>query len=121
MSVKSVTSAIRIDAHHHFWAYTPEEYGWIDESMARIRRDFLPAHLAPELRACGIDAVVSVQARQTLERKSLASGAGFATRLHPRCRRLGFFSCSRNQRHSRIAHGARAIEGGSSCLARRSR
>ncbi|MGA8111030.1 MAG: amidohydrolase family protein [Acidobacteriaceae bacterium] len=58
---------MRIDAHHHFWRYTAAEYGWIDDAMASIRRDFLPADLAPEIAAAGIDAVVSVQARQSLE------------------------------------------------------
>lgn len=58
---------MRIDAHHHFWRYSPEEYGWIDDAMAAIRRDFLPADLAPEIRSAGIDAVVSVQARQSIE------------------------------------------------------
>jgi L-fuconolactonase len=57
---------MRIDAHHHFWHYTPDEYGWIDDAMASIRRDFLPSDLAPEIAAAGIDAVISVQARQTL-------------------------------------------------------
>jgi L-fuconolactonase len=57
---------MRIDAHHHFWRYTPDEYGWIDDAMASIRRDFLPSDLAPEMAAAKIDAVISVQARQTL-------------------------------------------------------
>jgi L-fuconolactonase len=57
---------MRIDAHQHFWHYTREEYGWIDDAMAVIRRDFLPADLAQEISVAGIDAVVSVQARQTL-------------------------------------------------------
>ncbi len=56
-----------IDAHHHFWKYTPEEYGWIDDSMAALRRDFLPADLRDTLAAAGVDAAVSVQARQSLE------------------------------------------------------
>ena len=56
----------RIDAHHHFWHYTPAEYGWIDDAMASIRRDFLPPDLAEEIRPAQIDAVISVQARQTL-------------------------------------------------------
>lgn len=67
MSVKSRSPAIRIDAHHHFWNYSPEEFEWIDDSMTVIRRDFLPEHLEPEIRACDIDGVVSVQARQTLD------------------------------------------------------
>lgn len=57
---------MRIDAHHHFWHYTPVEYGWIDDAMADLRRDFLPADLAPEIAAAGIDTVISVQARQSL-------------------------------------------------------
>ena len=58
---------MRIDAHQHFWRYNPEEYGWIDESMASIRRDFLPVDLEPELKRAGFDGSIAVQARQTLE------------------------------------------------------
>jgi L-fuconolactonase len=58
---------MRIDAHQHFWRYDPLQYGWIDERMARLRRDFLPADLEPELRAAGFDACVAVQARTSLE------------------------------------------------------
>jgi L-fuconolactonase len=58
---------MKIDAHHHFWRYNTDEFGWIDESMQRIRRDFLPRDLVEELQATGIDGVVSVQARQSLE------------------------------------------------------
>jgi len=60
-------AAARIDAHQHFWRYDAGQYGWIDESMAALRRDFLPGDLAPELRRAGVDACVAVQARQTLE------------------------------------------------------
>lgn len=57
---------MRVDAHQHFWRYSNEEYGWIDDRMAAIRRDFLPNDLAPLLRDSGIDATVAVQARQSL-------------------------------------------------------
>jgi L-fuconolactonase len=56
-----------VDSHHHFWRYTPAEFGWIVDGMAAIRRDFLPAHLQREIAAAGVDAVVSVQARQSVE------------------------------------------------------
>src|ERR1035438_1328694 len=56
-----------IDAHHHFWKYTPEEYAWIDDSMAALRRNFLPADLQATLAGAGVDAAISVQARQSLE------------------------------------------------------
>lgn len=58
---------MKIDSHHHFWKYNKKEYGWMDERMARIRRDFLPADLKREIDRAGIDGVVSVQARQTVE------------------------------------------------------
>lgn len=56
-----------IDAHHHFWKYDPQEYGWISDAMAVLRRDYLPPDLLAETRAGGVDGVVSVQARQTSE------------------------------------------------------
>lgn len=59
--------AERIDAHHHLWRYSPVEYGWIDDEMAALRRDFLPQDLVREIAAAGIDGTVVVQARQTLE------------------------------------------------------
>jgi L-fuconolactonase len=56
-----------IDAHHHFWNYSAEEYGWISEEMKVLRRDFTPADLRKEIAAAGVDGVVSVQARQTVD------------------------------------------------------
>jgi len=58
---------MRVDAHQHFWRYSEEEYGWISDPMAAIRRDFLPGDLRPMLLDTGIDATVAVQARQSLE------------------------------------------------------
>jgi L-fucono-1,5-lactonase len=58
---------MHIDAHQHFWVYDRREYGWIDDSMAALRRDFLPADLKPELEHSGFQGCVSVQAQQTLE------------------------------------------------------
>jgi L-fuconolactonase len=57
---------VRIDAHHHFWRYSPEEYGWIDDQMLKIRRDFLPADLEHEMKKAGVHGAISVQARQSL-------------------------------------------------------
>jgi len=58
---------MRIDAHQHFWRYKPGEYGWIDDSMASLRRDFEPADLKLEMDAAGFHGSVAVQARQSLE------------------------------------------------------
>jgi len=58
---------MHIDAHQHFWMYSPAEYPWIDDSMAVLRRNFLPDDLAPELKKAGFGGSIAVQARQTLE------------------------------------------------------
>jgi L-fuconolactonase len=58
---------MRIDAHQHFWRYNRDEYGWIDDSMAVLRRDFMPPDLRPELAGAGFDACVAVQVRQSRE------------------------------------------------------
>jgi len=60
-------SSFRVDAHQHFWIYNQEEYKWIDESMVKLRRNFLPSHLNRVLKRNGIDFCVTVQARQTLQ------------------------------------------------------
>ena len=58
---------MRIDAHQHFWTYNHRDFGWIDESMASIRRDFLPADLEPQLKENEFQGSVLVQVRQSLE------------------------------------------------------
>ncbi|PYQ74020.1 MAG: amidohydrolase, partial [Acidobacteria bacterium] len=58
---------MRIDAHQHFWKYDAAEYTWIDDSMAALKRDFLPDESAREMARVGFDACVAVQARQTLD------------------------------------------------------
>lgn len=54
-----------IDSHQHFWKYDPVRYAWIDESMAAIRRDFLPEDLKPLLVQNAIDGCIAVQADQS--------------------------------------------------------
>src|SRR5690349_14688723 len=56
----------KIDAHHHLWQYDKENYGWIDQRMGVLARDYLPPDLDKELRSVGIDGAVAVQAQQTL-------------------------------------------------------
>jgi L-fucono-1,5-lactonase len=56
-----------VDAHQHFWRYEPREYGWIDDRMGAIRRDFMPADLVPHLEQAGVDVTIAVQTRQTIE------------------------------------------------------
>ena len=54
-----------IDAHQHFWHYDPVQHSWINDEMAGIRKDFMPADLESVLNTNGIEGCVSVQADQT--------------------------------------------------------
>src|SRR5215470_12143011 len=56
----------RIDAHHHLWRYSKEGYGWIVPGMEALARDFLPQDLDAEVKFCGIDGTIAVQAKQTV-------------------------------------------------------
>lgn len=56
----------RIDAHHHLWKYSAEDYPWMLEGMDAIRRDFLVHELKQVMQEARIDGVVTVQARQSL-------------------------------------------------------
>jgi L-fuconolactonase len=56
---------MKIDSHQHFWRYDAVRDAWITDSMAVLKRDFLPEHLAAELAANGMDASIAVQADQS--------------------------------------------------------
>jgi L-fuconolactonase len=56
-----------IDAHHHLWRFTPEEFGWLEGPLAPLRRDFDTADLQSAMKAADMDGAITVQARQTLE------------------------------------------------------
>jgi L-fuconolactonase len=55
-----------IDAHQHFWRLDRGDYGWLTPTLETIYRDFLPEHLAPQLKAAGIHSTVLVQAAPTV-------------------------------------------------------
>lgn len=55
----------RIDAHQHFWKFDPVRDSWIDESMQKIQRDFLPEDLLPLLHENQFSGCVAVQANQS--------------------------------------------------------
>ena len=56
-----------IDSHHHLWKHSHQEYGWMDDSMSLLKKDYLPEDLEPELLAAGVRGTIVVQARQSLE------------------------------------------------------
>jgi L-fuconolactonase len=58
---------MKIDAHQHFWFFNNAEYGWIDDGMQVLKRDYLPRDLQWELDNVGFSGSIAVQARQTVE------------------------------------------------------
>ena len=62
---------MRVDAHQHYWRFDPVRDAWITPEMPALRRDFLPNDVAPLIRASRIDAVVAVQADQSIAETEL--------------------------------------------------
>ena len=56
-----------IDSHNHFWQFSAADYGWIDETMPVLRRDYLPADLIGAREGSGVSGSVAVEARQSQE------------------------------------------------------
>lgn len=57
---------MRIDAHQHYWCYSPQQYPWITERLGRLKQDFLPQALHPLLAEQQFDGSISVQARHSM-------------------------------------------------------
>jgi L-fuconolactonase len=95
---------MKIDAHQHFWRYDAVRDAWITESMAALKRDFVPDNLSVELKANGMDGSIAVQADQSenetkflldlAEKNSRIAGVvGWVDLLSPRVgERLEYFS-----------------------------
>ena len=56
-----------IDAHQHFWKYNKEDFDWITDEMAVIRKDFLPEDLIKVYKKNNIDGCIAVQVNQSEE------------------------------------------------------
>lgn len=54
-----------IDAHHHLWDPARGDYHWMTPEVAVLARPYGPDDLRPQLRRCGVDGTVLVQAAQT--------------------------------------------------------
>jgi L-fuconolactonase len=51
-----------IDAHQHFWKYSPTKHAWIGEEMSVLKRDFLPSDLSNIYERNSVKGCVAVQA-----------------------------------------------------------
>jgi len=56
-----------IDAHHHLWEFNSADFGWMDDSMDLLKKDYLPGDLEAEIVDVGVTGTVVVQARQMIE------------------------------------------------------
>lgn len=65
---------LKIDAHQHFWKYSPEEYAWINDRMSVLKKDYLPDELHGHLKDNGFDGCIAVQARQVEEENEFLLG-----------------------------------------------
>lgn len=59
---------MKIDAHQHFWQFDELRDNWISaDTMAVIRKDFLPDDLAPILQKNGFNGCIAIQASQSIQ------------------------------------------------------
>lgn len=56
-----------VDAHHHIWDPATDDYPWLTDELAVIRRPFTPDDLVPELEAAQVDATILVQTRSSVD------------------------------------------------------
>jgi L-fuconolactonase len=56
-----------VDSHVHFWQPSRMDYGWLKPENELLYKDYLPAHLLPELSAFGVKGLVAVQAAVKME------------------------------------------------------
>lgn len=54
-----------VDAHQHFWNYSPETHSWISDDMSVLKRNFLPPDFLSITKAKDIKGTIAVQADQT--------------------------------------------------------
>ena len=65
-SQPAVAPVPRVDAHHHLWRYTPQEFDWLGGDLTPLRHDFLEEDLLSAARSAAVAGTVAVQARQTI-------------------------------------------------------
>jgi len=58
---------MKIDTHLHFWKLSEVEYPWLIPAYGPIYDTFVPAQVAPQVKAAGIDKTVVVQSANSYE------------------------------------------------------
>lgn len=65
---------MRIDAHQHYWQISRTDYGWLQPSLGRIYRDFMPPELLPHLERHKFARTIIVQAAPSEEETEFLLG-----------------------------------------------
>lgn len=60
-----------IDTHQHFWYYNDNNFDWITDDMAILRKNYLPEDLEPVIDSVGVSGTVLVQVEQREEENEL--------------------------------------------------
>ena len=91
-----------IDTHVHFWKYNKKRDAWITDDMKVLQQDYLPEHLALNLKRNGVDGCVAVQADQSeLETRFLTELA----KTHPLIRGVvGWIDLRAENLEERLGH-----------------
>ena len=58
---------MKIDTHQHYWRYRATDFPWISDAMQELKKNCMPVDCEQAMDAAGIDGVVAVQARTSLE------------------------------------------------------
>lgn len=88
---------MRIDAHQHFWSTARDDYGWLNEDIPALFKDFTPADLEPLLVEGDIDKTVLVQAAPTIEETEYLLGIADATHFVGKV--VGWIDCEVEGHH----------------------
>ncbi|MFD0616875.1 amidohydrolase family protein [Paenibacillus sp. GCM10027629] len=59
-------TAIRIDAHQHYWSIQRDDYGWLTPELPTLYRDYLPTDLEALLKEHQINGSIVVQAAESI-------------------------------------------------------
>ena len=70
---------VRIDAHQHYWNPARGDNHWMPPEDPILGRTYAPSDLEPELKACGVEATVLVQAAATVCESKYLLGIADAT------------------------------------------
>ena len=58
---------MKVDTHQHYWNLSEVEYSWLVPAYGPIYDTFEPRHLAPHVKAAGIDKTVLIQSANSYE------------------------------------------------------